>query len=330
MFCICMASYSANINANSVSGQWHKFQETIMGTSTSVELFTETREKAERCSQLVFADMRRIDSLMSPYIKDSELFQINKLAGTQPVKISAELFLLIQRSIKFSELTDGAFDITFASIGYLYNYRENKRPSESQVNKLLSAIDYRNIILDPLQQSISFSHKNTKIDLGGIAKGHAVDKAIERLKGCHVENALVSAGGDTRILGDKNGRPWMMGIRHPRDKQKIVVSLPLKNDAISTSGDYERYFIENNKRYHHIIQPSTGKPASQSWSVSVLAKDSLTSDALSTALFIMGTEKAMKLINSLKHTEAIVINNSGKMFYSHGLTSPALTPPKLH
>lgn len=330
MFCICMASYSANINANSVSGQWHRFQETIMGTSTSVELLTETREIAERCSQLVFTDMRHIDNLMSPYIKGSELSQINKLAGTQPVKISAELFSLIQRSIKFSELTDGAFDITFASIGYLYNYRENKRPSESQVNKLLSAIDYRNIILDPLQQSISFSHKNTKIDLGGIAKGHAVDKAIELLKSCHIENALVSAGGDTRILGDKNGRPWMMGIRHPRDKQKIVVSLPLKNDAISTSGDYERYFIEDNKRYHHIIQPSTGKPASQSWSVSVLAKDSLTSDALSTALFIMGTEKAMTLINSLEHTEAIVINNNGKMFYSHGLTSPALTPSKLH
>lgn len=301
-----------------------------MGTSTTVELFAETNDTAERCSQLVFSDMRRIDNLMSPYIKDSELFKINRLAGTQPVKISPELFTLIQRSIDFSNLTDGAFDITFASVGYLYNYRENKHPSDSQVNTLLNAINYRNIALDPIQQSISFNHKDTKIDLGGIAKGHAVDKSIELLKGCNIKNALVSAGGDTRILGDKNGRPWIMGIRHPRDSKKIVTSLPLKNDAISTSGDYERFFIEGNKRYHHIIQPSTGKPASQSWSVSVLAKDSLTSDALSTSLFIMGTEKAMSLINSLENTEAIVINNNGKMFYSNGLTSPDLTSPELH
>jgi len=301
-----------------------------MGTSTIVELFAETNNAAVHCSQLVFSDMRRIDNLMSPYIEDSELFKINKLAGTKPVKISPELFTLIQRSIEFSKLTDGAFDITFASVGYLYNYRENKHPSDAQINTLLKAIDYRNIVLDPIQQSISFSNKDTKIDLGGIAKGHAVDKAIEILKSCKIKNALVSAGGDTRILGDKNGRPWIMGIRHPRDSKKIVASIPLKDDAISTSGDYERFFMQGNKRYHHIIQPSTGKSASQSWSVSVLAKDSLTSDALSTSLFIMATEKAMRLINSLERTEAIVINNHGKMFYSNGLTSPDLTSPKLH
>jgi len=295
-----------------------------MGTSTTVELFADTPEQADNCSRQVFREMRRIDTLMSPYKEQSELAMINRDAGDHAVKISRELFELIKQSVKFSQLSKGAFDITFASVGYLYNYRMKQHPADQQIKQQLSAINYKNIMLDDKQTSISFGHKNTRIDLGGIAKGYAVDNGIHILKDCGIHNALVSAGGDSRILGDKNGRPWVMGVRHPRDKSKVVVSLPLSNEAISTSGDYERYFIEDGTRYHHIIKPDTGRSADQTWSVSVMAKEAVTSDALSTTLFVLGTEKALTLINSLDGIEAIIIDARGKMFYSNGLMPPTL------
>jgi len=294
-----------------------------MGTSTVVELLGETPQLAETCSQRVFDEMHRIDELMSPYIEHSELAIINRDAAQHEVKIGKELFNLIKRSIEFSELSNGAFDITFASVGHLYDYRMKQHPSDKQIKRKLDAINYRNIKLNETDSRISFSHKNTRIDLGGIAKGYAVDNAIKILKNCGIKNALVSAGGDSRILGDKNGRPWVMGVRHPRDKTRVVVSIPLSDSAISTSGDYERYFIENGTRYHHIIKPTTGQSVNQTWSVSVMANEAITSDALSTTLFVLGTEKALQLINSLDDIEAVIIDANGKMFYSSGLMPPA-------
>lgn len=317
LICLFIICFSSTVNA-----KWFEYEQSIMGTRIAVELFADTQLTANKCSQQVFIEMNRIDALMSPYIEQSELAKVNRDAAVKEVKISSELFNLLQRSIEFSEMSNGAFDITFASVGHLYNYRESKRPSEQKIGQHLDAINYKNIKLNETQQSVFFSHPNTKIDLGGIAKGYAVDNSIKILSDCKIKNALVTAGGDSRILGNKNGRPWVMGVRHPRDKTKVVVSIPLNDSAISTSGDYERYFIEDGKRYHHIIKPSTGKSVSHSWSVSVLANDSLTSDALSTTLFVLGTEKALQLINSLKDIEAIVIDANGKMFYSSGLMPP--------
>lgn len=315
MQCLLLCNFQVN-------AEWFAYEQTIMGTRTAVELHAGTKQQAEKCSQLVFDEMKRIDALMSPYKEQSELSIINRDASSKAVKISPELFKLLQRSIEFSEMSDGAFDITFASIGFLYDYRNNKRPSDEKIGQQQDAVNYKNIKLNETQKSVFFSHKKTKIDLGGIAKGHAVDNAIKILSDCSIKNALVTAGGDSRILGDKIGRPWVMGVRHPRDDNKVVVSIPLSNEAISTSGDYERYFIEDGKRYHHIIKPSTGKPVEHSWSTSVLANDSLTSDALSTTLFVLGTKKGLQLINSLEDIEAIVINSNGKMFYSSGLMPP--------
>jgi FAD:protein FMN transferase len=316
-FCSVFLFFSHGVNA-----QWFNYHQAIMGTSTVVELFAETPILADKCSQLVFDEMRRIDALMSPYKKHSELAQINRKAGGKKVTISRELFDLIQQSIKFSQLSNGAFDITFASVGYLYDYRMKQHPTDKQISRQLKAVNYKNIVLNEVDSSISFSHKNTRIDLGGIAKGYAVDNAIKILKTCGISNALVSAGGDSRILGDKKGRPWVMGVRHPRDKNKVVVSIPLSDSAISTSGDYERYFIEKGTRYHHILQPTTGRPVKQTWSASVMANKAITSDALSTTLFVLGTEKALKLINSLDDIEAVMIDANGKMFYSNGLMPP--------
>jgi len=320
-FCavICLLALPLQVKAKA---DWYHYQEAIMGTRVAVDLFAHTQPQAEACSQKVFSEMKRIDQLMSPYIVSSELYKINRLASTHPVNVSQEIFDLIQRSFEFSKLSKGIFDITFSSVGYLYHYRQHIHPSEQQIKKNLSAINYKSIVLDNEQHSIFFKHKNTKIDLGGIAKGYAVDNAIRILQVCGIENALVSAGGDSKILGDKNGRPWMMGIQHPRDKNKVVVSIPLSNTAISTSGDYERYFIEDGRRYHHIINPFTGESAKKSWSVSVIGDEAIKTDALSTTLFILGAEKSLKLINNMENTEAIIIDSHGKMFYSNGLMPP--------
>jgi thiamine biosynthesis lipoprotein len=269
--------------------------------------------------------MRRIDNLMSPYKPDSEVSRINQHAALAPVKVSEELFQLIQRANEFSKLSEGAFDITFASIGYRYDYRQHKKPSDQQIRDALSQdlIDYRNLILK--NDSVQFAREGMKIDLGGIAKGYAVDQGINILKGCGIQHAIVTAGGDSRILGDRMGRNWMMGIQHPRQQAKIALTIPLSNTAISTSGDYERFFLEKNERIHHIINVKTGKSAKHSWSASVIGPEATATDALSTTVFILGAQRGLQLINSLDDYDAIVIDSKGVVHYSSGLQEPGST-----
>jgi thiamine biosynthesis lipoprotein len=161
-----------------------------------------------------------------------------------------------------------------------------------------------------------------RIDLGGIAKGYAVDRAIDITRDCGIERAMISAGGDSRIIGDRGGRPWMIGIRHPRDSSGIALRLPLSDSAISTSGDYERFFIADGKRVHHIIDPDTGRSAGASWSATVIGPDALTTDALSTTIFILGAADGLALIESLDGFDAIVIDSGGKVHYSSGFQVP--------
>ncbi|MFK5914259.1 MAG: FAD:protein FMN transferase [Woeseiaceae bacterium] len=305
--------------SNPSHAEWFKADRAIMGTAIHVELWHTDKKTAEQSIQFVITEMHRIDALMSPFKKDSEISLINAQAAKHPVKISNELFKLIQRTIEISKLSHGAFDITFSSVGQFYDYRKKRQPTAKELSNHLKKINYKNIKLDQSKQTIFFTQTGTRIDLGGIAKGHAVDNAIKLLQNNGITQAMVSAGGDTRIIGDKGGRPWYVGIRHPRDKNKSAVILPLSQTAISTSGDYERYFIKDNVRHHHIIKPSTGDSARELRSVSILGIDSTTVDALSTTVFILGLNKGMKLISSLANTEAIIIDNNGLMHYSTGL-----------
>jgi thiamine biosynthesis lipoprotein len=225
----------------------------------------------------------------------------------------------LRLSQQISALTDGAFDVTYASVGYLYSYPDQQRPNEKQIESLLDAVDYQHITLDTDNLHVSFKHPNVKIDLGGIAKGFAVDNSINLLKKLGIANALVTAGGDTRLLGDRLGKPWVVGIRDPRDKEKNAVLMPLADSAMSTSGDYERYFEEDGIRYHHIITPQTGKSARQVQSVSIIGPLSVYNDALSTAVFVLGLERGIGLINGLPEFEAIVMDNNRRLHYSSGL-----------
>ncbi len=310
------------VSTNTAYADWYKQEQTIMGTLIKVELWHNKRLQAKKCISLVMTDMQRIDASMSPFKHDSELSHLNRTAATQAVKVSKELFQLVSKANRISEQTHGQFDITFASAGRLYDYRKAIRPSDEQLKNLLEAINYRHVLLDPRKRTIHFQHPQVYVDLGGIAKGHAVDQAIKILRQCGIKHALVSAGGDSRILGDKQGLPWMTGIRHPREKNSFVVLLPLTNTAISTSGDYERYFIEDGVRYHHIISPASGKPANKARSVTILGENTTTTDALSTAIFVMGPQKGLETIETLPSIEAIIIDTKGKVHYTSGLLQP--------
>ena len=311
VFCFSVPSVAA--------ADWIKEKQAIMGTEITVEIWQNENSSSQQCIDNVFMEMWRIDALMSPYKENSELTKINNMASDRPVVISEELFHLLSKSLEISRLSDGAFDITFSSIGYLYNYRKKRQPTDKLINKKLNAINYQHILLDSKKRTVHFKNKAVRIDLGGIAKGYAVDNAINILKRCGTKYGLVTAGGDSRILGDKKGRPWMMGVQHPRKKQEVAVVLPLSNTAISTSGDYERYFIKDGHRVHHIINPQTGKSADKSWSATVIANNALTSDALSTTLFVLGEKKGLELINKLEGIDAVIIDSSGNMHYSSGL-----------
>jgi thiamine biosynthesis lipoprotein len=183
-------------------------------------------------------------------------------------------------------------------------------------------IDYRFVKLDHLSSTVSFERAGVRINLGGIAKGYAVERGINLLRNAGVAHAIVTAGGDSRLLGDRRGKPWMVGIRDPRVDGQVAISIPLADEAVSTSGDYERYFEEDGVRYHHILTPSTGKPASSVHSATVFGPDAVFTDALSTSVFVMGVDQGLRLIATLPDYESIVIDAAGQIYYSDGLEPP--------
>ena len=310
------------------SAAWYKKEQAIMGTLIRVELWHENEEAAQQAIASVMGEMQRIDRLMSPYKKSSSLSQINKEAPHKAVRIEKELFDLIARSLHFSRLTNGAFDITFASVGRLYDYRKKIHPSDERIKQNLKRIDYHHIILDNKAGTIRFAIPGVSIDLGGIAKGYAVDTSTALLKKAGIEHAIITAGGDSRIIGDRRGRPWVIGIRDPRKSRAVKGMIPLIRSALSTSGDYERYFVENGEHFHHILRPDTGKSAHQLRSVTVIGPDAITTDALSTSVFVLGPEKGMALIESLEGIEAVLIDQQDRLIYSSGMQARDNNPKK--
>ena len=294
----------------------------IMGTRIVVELWSDKAEAGERNIDAVMAEMRRIDSDMSTYKSDSEISRVNARAAQGPVKISKELFDLLTTALEYSRLTDGAFDITYASVGFMYDFRARHHPDDKQIAAALPAVNYRHVLLDRATSSVRFSQAGVRIDLGGIAKGYAVDRGIAILQRAGIKHALVSAGGDSRIIGDRFGKPWIVGIRHPDHKDQIIARLPLVDTAISTSGDYERYFDENGVRYHHIIDPRTGHSASAVRSATVLAPTATRTDGLSKTAFVLGAEAAIKIYERLGDVDAILVKPDGKVLYTKGLEPP--------
>ncbi len=292
----------------------------IMGTRITVELWADDKDKGEQAIDAVLDEMRHIDESMSTYKPTSEVSQVNARAADGPMHISKELFDLLVTAKEYSVITDGAFDITYASVGYLYDFRKHVRPSEAQIDKALPAVNFRHVLLDPKKQTVQFSQKGVRIDLGGIAKGYSVDRGIDVLKSRGFTRMYVSAGGDSRIVGDRFGKPWMVGIRDPRKGEgEVITRIPLVDAAISTSGDYERFFEEDGVRYHHIIDPHTGHSASKVRSATIIGPYATRTDGLSKTAFVLGPEKAMEIYNRIDDIDAIIVKLDGSVIYSKGI-----------
>ncbi len=307
---------------------WVVHEEAIMGTAIRVELWAEERRAGVAAAEAVMDEMHRVDRAMSPHIPASELCRINREAARQPVPLSEEMFRLVERAIGFSHLTAGAFDITYAAVGQLYDYRKRVRPDAAALERARALVGWQHLQLDRRTRSLRFAREGVRIDLGGFAKGHAVDNAVALLTRRGFKHAMVSAGGDSRLLGDRRGRPWGVAIRDPRQASAVVAVLPLQDVSVSTSGDYERYFDDGAERVHHLIDPATGRSPGHVHSVTILSADGLTSEALSKAVFVLGARRGLALVEEMNGVDAVVIDAQGAMHASSGLLQamPATEP----
>jgi thiamine biosynthesis lipoprotein len=315
-----LASLCAVFLPLSVSAAWFGEQQDKMGTRVEIQLWMDDEPQARQLIAAGMAEFDRIEAGMSTYRESSEISAVNRQAATAPMTISAELFNLVRRSVDLSVQTGGAFDITYDSVGYLYDFRARERPADSVIADNLAAIDYRHIQLDADRSTIRFTRPGTRINLGGIAKGYACEQVAALLRKAGVENALINAGGDTRMLGDRRGKPWVVGIRNPDDESRWVTRLALDDEAISTSGDYERFFDEDGVRYHHILDPKSGKPATGMRSVTIIGPDGTVTDGLSTSVFVLGVERGLALIEATPGYAAVIIDAERKVRFSSSLS----------
>lgn len=302
---------------------WYLYRDTAMTTSVELEFWLDDPAQADVIARSVLSVFHQVDHQMSRYRDDSELSRVNREAAAGPVPVSSSLFRVLSKAREVSELSHGAFDITFGSVGYLYDFRKHRKPTDDELQQGLAGVDYRSVELDAETQAVRFRHPGTVTDLGGIAKGYAVDLGIERLRQAGIRYARLSAGGDMRLLGNKRGRPWVVGVRDPRAENREAVRLPLEEVAVSTSGDYERFFIdESGERIHHILSPRTGKPVHGVQSVTILGPDTLSTDGLSTAVFVLGVEQGLAMIEGLDGFDAIIIDEQRQMHFTSGLAAP--------
>ncbi len=302
-----------------------------MDTFCSITVVVSSREKAEEAIEAGFSEIKKLGTLINYYSDTSELSEINRSAGIKPVRVSRETLELINIAVHTSEITDGAFDPSIAPVIKLWDFsRQNKKPAVPASNYIRNAIklvDYEKIQINDIASEVYLTEQGMEIDLGGIAKGYAADKAVDAIKIKGIKSALIAVAGDIRGFGvNSTGKPWKVGIQNPRPEtesekpwEDIIASLRLEDRAISTSGDYQRFFIQNGKRYHHILDPETGYPAETDLiSVTVIAPEGYVSDGLSTAVFVLGAEKGMAFINKLG-LDAVLVDGNKKIWITENI-----------
>ena len=298
------------------------FRETgfVMDTIVTITVVAEDEEEAGAAIEKGLDELRRLEGLLNFFSEKSEITRINRNAGLGPVKVSEETFEVVRRAVEVSEETGGAFDITVGRLTGLYDFHKKILPSEEEIREALRFVNFRDIILDSKAGTVFLRKKGMVVDTGGIAKGFAADRVVAVLKGLGIKAALVAVAGDIRGYGLKpDGTPWKVGIKDPRGgKDDLIAVLSLKDSAISTSGDYERFFIRDGVRYHHLLDPATGHPARGLRSVTVIAPEGVLTDSLATALFIAGPERGMGIIRRLGF-DAVMVDEAGKIIMTEGL-----------
>ncbi len=292
-----------------------------MGTLVEITVIGGDVDRVGAAISDALDEMERVEGLMSRRIPGSDVASINRWAGIKAVPVSAEVLSVIWRAEEISRASEGYFDISIGALLDLWGFEDNggRLPATGEVSKALHSVGYRAIHVDERASTVELKKKGMRIDLGGIAKGYAVDRAFELLKSRGYRNMIVNAGGDIRVSGRKTRGPWVIGIQDPRDRSQILATINAEDISVATSGDYERYFEREGERYHHLLDPFTGFPARQCRSVTILAKDSLSADGLATAVFVMGPKRGLPLIEAMEGVEGLIVSADGEIIQSESL-----------
>jgi thiamine biosynthesis lipoprotein len=299
----------------------YKFHQISMGTVIEITLMGDNKEQANKAALQAFREVKRIEQLMSPKIESGDVFRINQSSGKERVKVANETLEVIKKAQEISEHSEGGFDITVGPLTELWRKAREKNipPSAEEVKEKLGLVNFKNIEVDK-EGKVFLKKKGMAIDLGGIAKGYAVDRAFDVLRSLGHKNLIVNAGGDLRVGGTKNNEPWSIGIQNPREPQKILTKISVSDMAVATSGDYEKFFIYEGKRYHHILDPKNGFPTESCQNVTIVTQKCITADGLATAVFGLGPEKGYALCQKLDGVKCLIVDKEGKMISSPNLS----------
>jgi len=318
------------------SGNMYRESRILMDTFCAITVVSPSKEKAKDAINAGFAEIKKLENLLNYFSPESELTAINRSAGKEPIRVSRETMEVIKKAVEIANLTDGAFDPTVGSMVKLWGFSsptfEPSVPPEDKIKDTLRLVNYKKIKINTSGKEIFLEKQGMELDLGGIAKGYAADRAIEVIKAKGMKAALVAIAGDIKGFGLKpDMKPWRVGVQNPRpesgvrdqgsvgrNEEDIFASLLLKDKAISTSGDYQRFFIKDGKRYHHIIDPKTGYPATKVISVSVIAPEGYMADGISTGVFVLGPEDGIKLLESMG-LEGIIVDANKKILITKNL-----------
>ena len=295
-----------------------------MGSRFEITAVHADAVRARAAIEDAFREIDRIESLISSWRETSETADINRAAGRHPVTVSRELFALVRRSLKVSELTSGAFDITFASVGRLWDFKSPAPvlPDPDRLKAAMLAVDYNHIVLDKADWSVYLAHPEARIGFGAIGKGYAANRAVAMLKDNGITSGVVDAGGDLLAFGRReDGEPRTVGVADPRWPDRTFAHLKLVDHAIVTSGDYEQFFLMNGRRYAHILDPRTGYPVDHTRSVTIICPDAELADALATAVFVLGPDDGLVLVNQLRGVEGFLLDAAGELRMSRHLTT---------
>jgi thiamine biosynthesis lipoprotein len=294
--------------------------ETIMGTKVTITVVARSDAEGDAAIDAGMAELRRLDAMMSLYKDTSEITAVNLAAGKHPVKVSPEMIEVVEDAAVISKLSKGVFDLTIGPLVVLWQMRlkEGRIPTDAEIARIKPLVNYRNIVVDRKASTIYLRKAGMIMDFGGM-KGYAADRVAAIFKKRGITNAVIAVAGDIWVLGHRDdGKPWRIGVQHPREHDKVLAVLDLSNKYISTSGDYERFVIREKKRYHHIIDPRTGKPSKGVISATLVGDKGALIDPLTKVPFILGPEEGLKIVKKLG-AQAIIVDDQGKIYTTDGI-----------
>jgi thiamine biosynthesis lipoprotein len=294
--------------------------ETIMGTKVTITVVARSDAEGDAAIDAGMAELRRLDAMMSLYKDTSEITAVNLAAGKHPVKVSPEMIEVVEDAAVISKLSKGVFDLTIGPLVVLWQMRlkEGRVPTDAEIARIKPLVNYRNIVVDRKASTIYLRKAGMIMDFGGM-KGYAADRVAAIFKKRGITNAVIAVAGDIWVLGHRDdGKPWRIGVQHPREHDKVLAVLDLSNKYISTSGDYERFVIREKKRYHHIIDPRTGKPSKGVISATLVGDKGALIDPLTKVPFILGPEEGLKIVKKLG-AQAIIVDDQGKIYTTDGI-----------